>query len=115
MLLAKLCQSDCTKIQKITRYIILSCHFYFLVSCMSVLYFVGLKKNQVYNHPAFTCSIPTMKIPLQFVKPVETWQYRHQKDVIDVVVESLLLYLNKLSQIILVFPLLALNNYMKAK
>ena len=53
--------------------------------------FVALEKHK---KPVFTCSVSTMETPEQCVKPVNSQRYRHQ-NVIDVVLVSLLLTLNK--------------------
>ena len=47
------------------------------------------------NKPAFTCSKSTMKTQETFVKPIQSWQKRHQNHAIDVRLLSLLLTLNR--------------------
>ena len=47
------------------------------------------------TQPAFTCSNSTIETPEQCVKSVQSYQLKHQSDVIDVVLVSLLLTLNR--------------------
>ena len=56
---------------------------------------MGTLEQNGLNQPAFTYSKSTMERPEQRVKYVQSLQQRHQDDVSDVVLVSLLLTLNR--------------------
>ena len=80
MLLAKLCHQIVPKSRELcTEYIILSFCFYPVVLFyVSIIFGSEVIENRVYIHPAWTCSISTMKTPVLYVnmnaRPVESWQ-----------------------------------------
>ena len=64
------------------------------------------KQFQLYSQPAFTCSSSTTGTLVQCARVVEIYQYEQQNEIIGVI---FIVSFEKMSCIILVFPLLLLD------